>query len=168
MTRPAHVRQAVRLLLFVSVLTAALGAAACRSAQQPPVATAPPPLRLTFYGTANMNSSGEGENANAAVVRLYGLTSPTNFKDVTPDAFWRDDAAALGEELVSTQQILLYPDQRQELMLDPSDGVQYIGVAADLRRPDPNGWRQVYAVEALRGRTVQVEVGATEVRVIIR
>lgn len=146
----SRVRQTASILLLVFVL------AGCGGTR---------PLSLTLYGTSNMNSVGEGEGANAAVVRIYQLTNATNFTDVTPDAFWRDDKAALGDELISSQQFLLYPDQTQTLTLEPAENAQYIGVAADLRRPDQGQWRQIYAVEELRGREVQIEVGATQVRI---
>lgn len=158
--RPARAPRPVSLLCLV----AALLLAACGGTRP---AAEPPPLRLTIYGTATMNSAADGEGANAAVVRLYQLTGPTNFTEATPDAFWRDDEAALGDELVDAQQVLLYPDQQEVVTLEPAETARYVGVAVDLRRPDPGAWRQVYAVEALRGRAVRVEVGATQVRVFV-
>lgn len=144
------------LLLFVAV--------GCRSPQ--PVVVAPEPVRLTIVGAPDLNSAGsESGAALSARVRLYELAGETNFKTSTLESFWRDDTAALGQELVASRQILLYPDSSEVVVIQPGADTRYIGVAANLRLPDPQQWRQVFPVETLRGRAVRVEVGADRVTV---
>lgn len=120
-------------------------------------------LTLTVVGTPNLNSTDEAPGGNAAVVRIYQLSNDTNFRAVTLEAFWQDDKAALGSEVVSSQQLLLYPNAVERLDIEPDEGVQFIGVAADLRRPDRERWRQVYALSELEGKRITVEVSQDRV-----
>lgn len=126
----------------------------------------PRPLAVSVVGTPQLNSCSEGATANVAVVHVYYLTGTSNFQDATRESFWRDDKAALGDELVRSEQITLYPDQVQHLEIEPDESYQYIGVAADLRCPNEEQWRQVKSVEELRGKDVSIEVGADRVSLI--
>lgn len=135
------------------VLAAVLLWSACGSA--PPV--------VVLQGGPELNAGG-----NAATVRVYQLTNDTNFLNTTIEAFWRDDAGALADELVSSESFVLYPDQSETFELDLSDETRYVGVAVDLRQPDRDRWRAVYPVDDLAKRQVVVTVGSdalsTEVR----
>lgn len=112
------------------------------------------PLQMTVTGTSDMNSGG-----NAAVVRVYQLTNTTNFQQTPISSFWADDRNALGDELVSSHQLRLYPNQSERVELDIQEATRYVGVAADLRRPEADEWRVVYPVADLEGNDVIVMVG---------
>lgn len=113
------------------------------------------PTQLMVVGGAGMNGGG-----NAAVVRIYHLSSDNNFQRATPESFWRSDEEALGTELIAPkQEVLLYPDQERSFEFEIGEEVRYVGVAADLRNPSQNQWRQIFAAEELRGKTITVTVG---------
>lgn len=113
------------------------------------------PMKLTLHGQTDMNSGG-----NAASIRVYQLASQTNFKQASLEAFWRDDEQALGKELIGNKiQVVMYPDQSERLELKVEDGVKYIGVAADLRKPAGEGWRKIYPVKEVKGKKVIVTIG---------
>ncbi len=105
---------------------------------------APPTLRVTLTGQPDMNSGG-----NAAVVRIYQLSGASNFTRSPLEAFWRDDEAALGDELVQKREVLLYPEQERSVVLEISEAAQFVGVAANLRNPNREAWRAIYSIPDL-------------------
>lgn len=113
------------------------------------------PLELTVAGEPDLNSGG-----NAAVVRIYQLNSQASFMNTTLARFWQDDRAALGAQYVDHRQLLLYPGQSETIPIEVSDETLYIGIAADLREPDRDQWRQVFSVDELNGEDVTISVGA--------
>lgn len=116
---------------------------------------APAPIHLQVSGSPDMNSGG-----NAAIVRVYLLASDASFRRTNLEAFWQDDAAALGSDLVGPKrEILLYPGENEEIQLNMIPGVSYVGIAADLRNPDPNSWRVIYPVSELQSRHLVVTIG---------
>ncbi|GIV60300.1 MAG: type VI secretion lipoprotein [Rhodothermaceae bacterium] len=123
------------------------------------------PLSLNVVGTPQLNSAETG-NSNAAVVRIYELTGTANFQSATLESFWRNDTEALGQELVRRQELLLYPDTVERIEIEPDPATRYIGVAADLRRPAREGWRQIIPVEQLRNRTFTIEIGADRIAIL--
>lgn len=131
--------------------------AGCRSSGGPPA------NQITITGGADLNSGG-----NAAAVRVYELSNDTNFRNVSIESFWQDDAAALGDELISTNNILLYPGQTELISLNIGEETRFIGVAADLRNPDRDRWREVYPVADLGEQSIYVTVGDNQVALSVR
>jgi type VI secretion system VasD/TssJ family lipoprotein len=118
-------------------------------------------MEMTVQGGSDMNNGG-----NAAVVRLYQLSGDSNFMRASLETFWRDDEETLGGELIAPkQEILLYPEQERAIDLNIGAETRYIGIAADLRAPDPVQWRKVFAAEELRGKQVTVTVGSDRLNV---
>ena len=124
-------------------------------------------LTVEVMGAQNLNTTSEGEGGNAARVRVYQLSNATNFRTTTPESFWQDDVAALGEELVvPPQQVVLYPNTMERIVIEPAEGTRYLGVAADLRRPAQEQWRQVYDLEQLgKSKQIMVQVGSDRVMI---
>lgn len=120
-----------------------------------------PATEMTVFGDSDMNNGG-----NAAVVRIYQLAGDSNFTRASLETFWRDDELALGAELVGPkQEILLYPEQERAIDLDLSDQTRYVGIAADLRAPDPVQWRHIFDAQELQGKLVNVRVGTDRLTV---
>lgn len=146
MTKRARFAGCVTVLVLAVGLIAGCG----RGAERPPA-----PVYLNVSGSADMNSGG-----NAAIVRVYLLASDASFRRTNLEAFWQDDAAALGSDLVGPKrEILLYPGESEEIELNMIPGVSYIGIAADLRNPDPNSWREIYPVAELGNRRLNITIG---------
>jgi type VI secretion system VasD/TssJ family lipoprotein len=144
---------ASRLLFHCTMLLAVAALASCsRGAVAPP--PPPEPVVLEVSGASGMNAGG-----NAAIVRVYMLASDAAFRRTPIQDFWQDDAVALGSDLMGAKrEVLLYPGDRETFQLEPMPEVAFVGIAADLREPDPNGWRVIYPVSELRGRRVTVVV----------
>jgi type VI secretion system VasD/TssJ family lipoprotein len=136
--------------------TACLLALLVAGCGRPPVAPPPPPpLTITVAGGEDLNGGG-----NAAVLRIYQLGGDANFRRAPVQAFWQDDEQALGAELVGTKrEVLLFPGSTETVRVDLEDEAAFVAVAADLRDPDPEGWRAIYPADEVRGRAVAVVVG---------
>lgn len=147
--------RAFPLLLALCLAAAAAG---CRSASVP---APPPPLTITLAGADSLNSGG-----NAVVVRIYSLTGDAAFQQTPVHAFWRDGSQALVADLVSTpRELTLFPGATEVVSLPADARAQFIGVAADLRTPVPDGWRAVYPVSALEGKRMAVSVNERDLTV---
>lgn len=140
---------------FVAIVALLVAVPLLASCSRRPLEPPPPdPTVVELTGTADMNAGG-----NAAIIRVYMLSSDAAFRRTPIQDFWQDDAAALGADLVgSKREVLLYPGDRESMQFVPGAEVAFIGFAADLRNPDPNAWRVIRPVDELRGRRVAVTV----------
>jgi type VI secretion system VasD/TssJ family lipoprotein len=101
-----------------------------------------PSVLVNVEGGPRMNIVND--RPNAAVVRVYELTSRANFDRASRAALWRDDAAALGDELVAKRELTLLPDAHESLKITLKKRTKFVAIAADLYDPDGDGWRVVY------------------------
>lgn len=107
-------------------------------------------LEVAFDGTETMNTGG-----NAAVVKVYQLKGDGNFQGVPFSTFWRDEEAALGGELLeSPRKVTVYPGESRILEFELVDQTNHIGVAANLRSPDQDGWRYIHPVKEMGDEVV--------------
>ncbi len=146
--RPVH------LAVLVGVLVVVSGCG--RAPQVPPPPPPPePPLTVTVVGEEDLNGGG-----NAAVLRIYQLAGDANFQRAPVQAFWQNDEQALGGELISAKrEVLLFPGSTEDVRIVIDDRAQFLAIAADLRDPDPDNWRAIYPVDAVRGKAMAVLVG---------
>jgi type VI secretion system VasD/TssJ family lipoprotein len=107
-----------------------------------------PSVTVNVEGDSRMNIVND--RPNAAVVRVYELTARANFDRASRAALWRDDAAALGDELVAKRELTLLPDDHESLKIMLKKTTKFVAVAADLYDPDGEGWRVVYATQSAK------------------
>lgn len=131
-----------------------------RAAQAPPAAgpVVPEgpsgPATLRFSGTADMNAGG-----NAARVYVYPLVSDATFLSTPVQVFWDDPGEALGDDLVgTTRDVTVRPDEPATLEGVALGEAAFLGIAADLRRPEGGTWRAVVPASQARGQTLVVRV----------
>jgi len=107
--------------------------------QQP---EAPPVIPLRLMAGTNLNA-GNDKRATAAVVKVYHLRSAQRFEQAPFNAFLDQtgEQAALGADLLSVNEIVLTPGNRQELKEQLSEGSAVLGVVALFRAPADNRWR---------------------------
>lgn len=125
-----------------------------------PFVGGPSTLALRLEGEPEMNSGG-----NAAVVRVYQLTGRTNFERTPLATFWKNDTQALGNELVSKEEVLLYPEEMEQVTFEIDSKTRYVGVAADLRNPDQEHWRAIHPVDQLTDGTPTITISTDRVSV---
>ncbi len=112
------------------------------------------PATVQLSGTADMNAGG-----NAARVYVYPLVSDATFLSTPVQVFWDDPAAALGDDLSgTTRDVTVRPGEPATLDDVAIGAAAFLGIAADLRRPEGGAWRVVVPASQVRGRTLVVQV----------
>lgn len=79
------------------------------------------------------------------VVRLYQLTDDKAFEAAQFHALWKDDAAVLGKDLVSREEVLIQPNQEKTVVLRRLDETHYIAAMALFRDTKHNEWKVIQA-----------------------
>jgi type VI secretion system VasD/TssJ family lipoprotein len=115
-----------------------------------------PSVTVTVQGDSRMNFVND--RPNAAVVRIYELTSRANFDRASRAALWRDDSAALGGELVTKRELTLLPDAHESLKIGLRKPTRFVAVAADFYDPAGEGWRVVYSAQSKK-KPIHVRLG---------
>ena len=109
------------------------------------------PIEVALRGNDDMN----GRN-NVTVV-YFQLTNNATFINASPASFWENDNAVLANDLAATKQILiLSPGGEEQIEISPAKNATYLGFAADYRVPDPQGWRIIFSVDEVKGKTINL------------
>ena len=100
------------------------------------------PPQIDFYVTGERYMNGGGY---AALVCIYQLRSDTNFLRIQRELFWREGQKTLQSDIVGTRkEVMLAPNEIQVLTIELANETNFIGAAADLRKPEGDTWRQLY------------------------
>lgn len=158
-------------MLRALALAAALTLAGCGllggGAADVPTGGPPPPTppdAVTLVGDAAMNAGG-----NAARVYLFPLASDATFRSTPVQAFWDDPEGVLGADLAGpVRDATVRPASSTAIEALDLGEAAYLGVAADLRLPDGDGWRALFPVSELAGKEVTVTVGEGGIVVALR
>lgn len=165
-TAPLRLSLALALALTLGGCGLFGGGAAPAVPGAPPGAPPAPVLRpvtLTIVGGADMNAGG-----NAAVVKVYPLRGTSMLLGTIVESFWRE-GGSVGDDLAGApQEVLVYPGEATTITVDLPADTPYLGLAADLRSPEPDAWRTTFEAPAVRGRTVTVTVGARSLDTAVR
>ena len=115
----------------------------------PPPPPAPPspcptpePVRLTLTALPILNPGENGESL-ATTVRIYQLKDVGKLVESSLDRMLDGDRAVLGEDLVSVQELTLYPGERAAPALVRGEAAAYVAVVAMFRRPVGPSWRAI-------------------------
>jgi type VI secretion system VasD/TssJ family lipoprotein len=121
-----------------------------------------PSVTVSVQADSRMNFVND--RPNAAVVRVYELTSRANFDRASRAALWRDDSAALGGELISKRELTLLPDAHESLKIGLKKPTRFVAVAADYYDPQGEGWRAVYPAKSSK-KPIHVRLGERQLSV---
>lgn len=136
----------------------------------------PVPLEITLHAAADVNPSVSGR-ASPVVVRLYELRNAAAFLAADYFTLQRDEAAMLGEELVSRQEYVMAPGETRLVRRRAGLQTRVVAIVAGYRDLENSVWRAVAAVPsphfagALWGGSVSpskryvIDVGAHRVMV---
>jgi len=109
------------------------------------------PIQMAITSDDAMN---EGNALTAVYAQLTGVAA---FEGASYVSFWENDNAALAGDLAAPKQrIVLYPGRETTLEIRPTKGTMFIGIAANYRSPDPEGWRMIFPVEEVKGKTIRL------------
>jgi len=106
---------------------------------------------------------------NAARVVIYQLADDAAFRAASVDEFWQDDGSVLDDATVGRQRgLVLYPLEIRLIDVELEASTTFIAVAANLRYPEPGGWRHVFPVDDVTGKTLRVRVSEGDVVAVIQ
>lgn len=104
--------------------------------------SSPGPMRLQIQAGARLNPD-DGGHPLPTIVRVYQLRSAAKARTVELTDLLRDPKTSLGEDLLSTEELLLSPGQTIERTLTREPEARAVLVAAVVRRPAGVSWRDV-------------------------
>jgi type VI secretion system protein VasD len=133
-----------------SLVAAAFLLAGCSSIPFISKPSAPAPMRLNVKAADRLNPD-DGGRSLPTLVRIYQLKSASKARTVELTDLLRDPKEALGEDLISTEELLLSPGQLVDKPLTREPEARAVLVAAVVRRPAGVSWRDV--VELPQGKT---------------
>ena len=81
-------------------------------------------------------------------MRLYLLRSHSKMVEASLSQLIDNDRAALAEDLVSSQELALYPGETATPILPRLEGATIVGVVAFFRHPNGPSWRAMRALAA--------------------
>jgi type VI secretion system protein VasD len=126
-----------------AVLAGAVAAVgACSHPQPPSPCTTPEPLRVSLTASTRVNPGESGESL-PTTVRLYQLKDTAKLVESTLDRILDGDKAVLGEDLVSMQELTVYPGERHAPAMIRGEGATVLAVVAMFRRPVGPSWRAI-------------------------
>lgn len=146
-------RTSVRKWLHVALLASLIGLISACSR----------PIQLTLRGEQDMNMGG-----NAAVVRIYQLSNRAGFERTSIEALWQSDEAIARDLVGRREEVMLYPGQEESIELELEKATRFIGIAANLREPYLDTWREIYPVDHVRGRSMTIDVGTDRIEIVGR
>ncbi|HSC88051.1 MAG TPA: type VI secretion system lipoprotein TssJ [Polyangiaceae bacterium] len=120
---------------------AAVAALGC-SSTPPPEAAEPCDRQVVsaaIIATPLINPAENGE-ARPVQLRLYQLKNDVGFRNATFDQVWKEDAAKLGEDLLGSQEVSVYPDSRKQVDFERNPEAQFVVAAALFRTPKGKQW----------------------------
>jgi type VI secretion system protein VasD len=82
--------------------------------------------------------------ARPVQLRLYQLKSDVKLQNARFNEVWKTDKDTLGEDLVSVQEMPVYPRTVSDLKVERSEDARFIAAAAMYREPKGRGWFTVF------------------------
>ena len=75
------------------------------------------------------------------VTRIYQLKDKQQFEAATFNALWKDDTQVLGQDLLSKEEVLVYPGDKIKLSLARQDKAEYIAIVTLFRDYKQGDWK---------------------------
>lgn len=114
--------------------------AGCAGSEKPP-----PKLDVEITASGDLNPGPDGQPL-PVVLRLYQLKQPGGFMGADFYSLFDKEAAVLGPDLVSREEITLRPGQSLRLQRPLDTAATYVGVLAAYRAIDRSRWRAALAL----------------------
>ena len=149
----------------VSMCLVALVAGAC--AKAPPPLPSLPPVTVVIPPEANtetsvvvaaspdVNPNDEGR-PSPIVVRIYQLRDDMAFRSASFSRLYDDEQNALGQDLISRQQVALAPGEQRNINVRLAKDARFVGAVAAFRQMASARWRETVAAPQ-NGLKVAVE-----------
>ena len=129
----------------------------------------PPPTRVQLMVEASPDANPDAAGRpSPVVVRVYELSSASNFDIGDFFQLFEQPEATLGADLRGTTDIVVAPGGQESLSRELSADTRYLGVLANFRDIDRARWRDGVIIPANQTTPVTVRVGRLDVSVARR
>lgn len=95
------------------------------------------------------------------VVRVYQLKDKQKFEAAAFHALWKEDTKALGADLLSKEEMVIYPGEKKLLQLRVNEQAEYIGVVSLFRDYKQGHWK---IVQPLSGK-IQLKLENSQLKI---
>ena len=129
----------------------------------PPPTPEPTRVVLRFEAAGDINPNIAGRSS-PLVVRIYQLTSYSNFYDADFISLFAHDDETLGRELVHKQELILKPNDKRTVYFEASNDIRAIGILATFRYFDQGQWRVASSVQKNKTNVVNVFISGTNIQ----
>ncbi len=121
---------------------------------------APQVVAVELMAGNNLNA-GTGTRGLALVVKTYQLRDGRRFEQAPFEAFLDEsrERAALGDDMVAVNEVVLAPGQRQVVQERLGDGATVLGVVALFQAPAANRWRLAFSPRDPAARDSGIRIG---------
>jgi len=151
-------RRLSRVLVWASVLVAALTLAACAS--KPVVSQ----VKLSVAAGTDVNPDARNR-PSPITVRVYALKSAATFEAADFFSLFEKDAAVLGADVVSREELLMRPGDSKPLEMKLPPEAKALAVFAAYRDLDRARWRAVRVIEVGKAVNLQIKVAARQISI---
>jgi type VI secretion system protein VasD len=127
---------------FACVLCLALLISACKHAPPPPAPPRPRVLTLAVVSAADLNPDHSGR-PSPVVVRLYQLSSTTDFSNAEFAAVYPSDTSTLAKTMVSKQELTVLPGERTTVQVEFANEARALGILVAYYDIDHANWRLI-------------------------
>lgn len=132
-----------RWMTRAASLALALAAPGCGGVPETPASCGDAaPIALTIEATSRMNPDGEG-HALPTELRVYQVRDASALEMASFEDVWQSAETVLGDALVSEETLTVYPGDRLERSLRPSEEATALVAVAIVRQPAGRTWRAV-------------------------
>jgi type VI secretion system protein VasD len=106
-------------------------------------------MKLRFTASESLNVDMAGRSLSL-VIRVYKLRGTTAFLNAPYEAFGNSsrEKQLLGDELIDSRELLLLPNQQQEISERWARDATHVGVVALFRAPASQRWRYAFELES--------------------
>jgi type VI secretion system protein VasD len=146
--------------VFAVLLVLAAGALAACADKPPPPAT----LDLTLNAAPSINPSLDNRPSPVSV-RIYELTSLSNFQGAPFFNLLEGDVAALGPELMGKEEVVIAPGATRNVKKELKPTTRFIGLVAFFRDYESGIWRAQAEVKPNQENKLVAEVQTRSIAV---
>lgn len=125
-------------------------------------------VEVTIEADQDINRDLNNQPA-PVLVRLFFLSGRSNFDNASYEALFSQRDGGIAGELVVVRDVLILPGSKQQIKLEQTPAVSFIGVTAGYRELDSIKWRDITAArEPLfwRKTGLKISVSAQSVRIL--
>ncbi|MCL2725535.1 MAG: type VI secretion system lipoprotein TssJ [Polyangiaceae bacterium] len=133
-----HYRSSLAIIM-AALATVSCGKSAPPAAPQAPAQCPVQNITVSILSSPTINRSRDGE-ARPVVVRLYQLKADARLVNTSFEQIWKDEKTTLGEDLVSSREMEIFPGTRTDVAFERAPTVNHVAGVGLFATPTGHAW----------------------------